>query len=234
MLTRPIAIVVAAGVLLAGPVMAQNKAEKPADGTTQPSKIDAAAGIKGLKTPKTLKVGDPAPGIAVDKWVKGEGLDTLEPGRVYVVEFWATWCPPCIKSIPHLTELQHKHKDVVFIGMASSDGDGSKGETTVRNFVAKQGKKMDYRVAFDGKGKMAQAYMAPAGQNGIPCSFVIDGQGKVAFIGHPMEPGFETAIEKASKDASVSAEKAKSPEAKPDPKTKPAKDAKPGEDDKKK
>ena len=43
------------------------------------------------KTTPTLKVGDPAPPLAVSRWLKGEPLKRLEPSRTYVVEFWATW-----------------------------------------------------------------------------------------------------------------------------------------------
>src|SRR5947208_1155637 len=49
----------------------------------------------------TLHVGDRAPGLSVSKWLKGEPVTQFQPGKVYVVEFWATWRQPCIKSIPH-------------------------------------------------------------------------------------------------------------------------------------
>ena len=59
-----------------------------------------------------LKHGDAAPPIEITKWLRGEAVD-LQKARekkVVVVEFWATWCPPCRTSIPHLTELQKKYK----------------------------------------------------------------------------------------------------------------------------
>ena len=137
----------------------------------------------------TLKPGDLAPALAVGKWVKGEPVKELEKGKVYVIECWATWCGPCVQAIPHVTQLQKKYEDkgLVVIGMNIWEND----DADVEPFVKKMGDKMDYRVAMDdkadgGRGKMAETWMAAAGRNGIPCSFIVDREGRVAWIGHPM------------------------------------------------
>src|SRR5438105_4278369 len=85
-----------------------------------------------------LSVGDSAPKLKVKEFVKGDPVKDLEKGKVHVVEFWATWCGPCRVSIPHLTELQKKHKDVVFIGVSVSERDFD----NVKPFVEKMGDKM--------------------------------------------------------------------------------------------
>ena len=55
----------------------------------------------------------------VGKWLKGEPVSAFVGGRVYVVEFWATWCGPCKRAIPHLTGLQQKYRaDVTVIGVS--------------------------------------------------------------------------------------------------------------------
>ncbi|MCA9244761.1 MAG: redoxin family protein [Phycisphaerales bacterium] len=131
-------------------------------------------------------LGDPAPKLEIGKWVKGEAVD-LSKGKgktIYVVEFWATWCPPCRASIPHLTELQKEYKDknVVFIGVSDEPAD------TVSPFVDKQGDKMDYIVAVDNdKKETKQAWMGAYGIGGIPHAFVVDKEGLVIWHGHPME-----------------------------------------------
>ncbi|MDI9383834.1 MAG: redoxin family protein [Verrucomicrobiota bacterium] len=132
----------------------------------------------------TLKVGDKAPKITIEKWVKGEPVTAFKPGNVYVVEFWATWCPPCRTSIPHLTELQKrfKEKKVTIIGVTSENG----GLAEIEPFVTDMGDKMAYTVAFDSERKTSQAWMEAAGQNGIPTAFVVEQTGRVAWIGHPM------------------------------------------------
>jgi len=139
-----------------------------------------------------LKVGDKAPALKVAKWVKGTPVKEFEKGKVYVVEFWATWCGPCRQSIPHLTELAKKYKGkVTFVGVSIWETEpGSKDTgymTTVASFVKDMGGKMAYNVAVDGTaGTMAKTWMTAAGENGIPSAFVIDKNGKVAWIGHPM------------------------------------------------
>jgi thiol-disulfide isomerase/thioredoxin len=133
-----------------------------------------------------LSIGDPAPALSVSKWVKGDKVDKLEKGQIYVVEFWATWCGPCRATIPHLTQLQKKNPGVTFIGVSILEND-QKG---VEPFVKEMGDKMDYRVAMDdatnrGDGKMAKNWFEAAGENGIPTAFIINKEGKIAWIGHP-------------------------------------------------
>ena len=140
--------------------------------------------------PQPLSVGDPAPKLAVKSFVKGEPVSEFEPGKNYVVEFWATWCGPCRTSIPHLTELQKKNADVTFIGVSVWERDQAK----VKPFVDEMGDKMAYRVAVDAvgekengsEGAMAKTWMTAAGQDGIPTAFIINKEGKIAWIGHPM------------------------------------------------
>lgn len=138
----------------------------------------------------TLGVGDKAPELKVSKFVKGEPVTSFEKGTIYVVEFWATWCPPCRESIPHLTKLQkdYKDKNVRIIGVSVWERD----ESAVEPFVTNQGDKMDYTIAMDdvpkgGKGSdgaMAKSWMDAAGQDGIPAAFIVK-NGLIEWIGSP-------------------------------------------------
>lgn len=204
-LLTALALVAGAGLL-----MAQTQPTPPK--TTPPSKTTPGAPApKEGEKPKaeaTLKEGAPAPAIQMTEWIKGSPVTGFERGKVYIVEFWATWCPPCRDSIPHLTEIQKKHKDVLtVIGVAGSERKGKEGDdrlTKLRDFVSKQGDKMVYTIGFDADRKMVNAWMKPAGQNGIPCSFIVGADGKIAWIGNPLDDRFDAKVEAAVKAAQAS------------------------------
>jgi thiol-disulfide isomerase/thioredoxin len=149
-----------------------------------------------LSMAQSLNVGDNAPELKVTDWVKGSP-QTLGNGNVTVVEFWATWCGPCKMSIPHLTEMAKKYKGKVnFVGVSIWEAKPEDYKTKVPAFVKDFGDKMDYNVATEGPDTyMAKNWMTAAGERGIPSSFLINGEGKIAWIGHPMD-GLDVAIDK--------------------------------------
>lgn len=77
---------------------------------------------------EVLSIGSKAPGLDIEHWVSnGNGkfkpVTEFEPGKVYVVEFWATWCGPCVASMPHLAELQKTYgeKGVQIVSISDED-----------------------------------------------------------------------------------------------------------------
>jgi len=173
MLVRTAAALLLLTGVAAAPALAQ--------GQTAPQE---AAQAQGEIQP--LELGDKAPSMRVQEWLKGNEITSFQPGHVYVVEFWATWCPPCIASIPHLTKLQKEHQGkVTIIGMTTADTRGNTLER-VRGFVADPPSEMGYTVAFDEGRETWNRFMAASGQGGLPTSFIVDQQGRVAWIGHPM------------------------------------------------
>src|SRR5579862_9703990 len=155
--------------------------------------VFSLAGLLGFTLPvhaaAALKIGDPAPKLQVGKWVQGDPVKDFETNKVYVVEFWATWCAPCRATIPELNALYQQYKGkVTVIGQNVLQDDDS----DVAPFVKKMGNNMTYRVALDDKshierGAMATTWMDAAGRKGIPSAFIVNQQGRIAWIGHPME-----------------------------------------------
>jgi thiol-disulfide isomerase/thioredoxin len=141
-----------------------------------------------LSTRAELMVGDKAARLQTGKWIQGEPVTGFDSNHVYIVEFWATWCGPCVQTIPHLNQLWTKFKDrgVIVIGVDIWDSD-----ETVAPFVKKMGTNMTYRVALDDKSQDPGGFMSSTwwkrkvNNHGIPAAFVINRDGVIAWIGHP-------------------------------------------------
>ena len=97
-------------------------------------------------------------------------------GKPMIVEFWATWCPPCRASIPHLNEIYAKYKDKGLQIIGITDEDRAK----IKKFEKEV--PIEYAVGLDANGK----YAKPFGIQGIPHAVLVDKTGKVVWEGHPM------------------------------------------------
>lgn len=97
-------------------------------------------------------------------------------GKPYILEFWATWCPPCRKSIPHLNEVYAKYKErgLLIVGVSNES------PAKVRDFMKTL--PMNYTVAIDATDSLGRGF----GVTGIPHALVVDKTGKVVWEGHPM------------------------------------------------
>ncbi len=147
-----------------------------------------------------LTIGSEAPALDIEHWVQN-GNDRFKPvtkfenGKVYVVEFWATWCGPCRVSMPHLAALQEKYADKGVQIISISDED----RETVDEFLKtkfKEGKDENqtyddvtkaYCLTTDPDGSSNNDYMEASAQNGIPTAFIVGKDQKIEWIGHPME-----------------------------------------------
>jgi len=119
------------------------------------------------------KPGDPLPTLSLNYLGKQPELS----GRPLLVEFWATWCPPCRTSIPHLNQIysKFKSKDLEIVGITDEN------EATVKKF--QQQVPMDYNVAINTPQSVFQQF----GIEGIPTAFLVNKGGKIVWTGHPME-----------------------------------------------
>lgn len=123
-----------------------------------------------------LEIGTKAPPILVQEWMNDapDGDDPFE-GKTVVLEFWATWCGPCVRAIPHINELVEKYQsdDLIFVSMTREK------KAKVAKFMKK--KDMKAYVALDTKGKTNQSYKIRY----IPRAYIIGADGKIAWVGHP-------------------------------------------------
>jgi len=132
-----------------------------------------------LSAPPTLQIGDAAPEFAVGRWFKG-GPVAPSQERLLIVDCWATWCHWCVAGFPHLSELAKTYQGKVdVVGL-----DVRETQTTeqVQEFVTKQGERMGFAVAGDGEDRFVNAWLKPAGQEGLPTAFIIQ-KGRIVWIG---------------------------------------------------
>ena len=137
------------------------------------------AGAKPFSEPVLLAIGSPAPDFAA-LTPDGKTVHLSDyKGKTVVLDFWATWCGPCQRSMPHLEKVyqQVKDKNVAVLGVCVWDEKGAYDKWVTQNV----GTKYNFPVAFDpaGRGKSNIAgglYKV----TGIPTQYVIDKDGKVA------------------------------------------------------
>ncbi|TGR95161.1 TlpA family protein disulfide reductase, partial [Mesorhizobium sp. M1C.F.Ca.ET.188.01.1.1] len=123
-----------------------------------------------------LQIESPAPSIQAETWLRGEPLTSFEPGKVYIVEFWATWCGSCVDGMPHLMQLQEKYREsgVEIVGVAASERAPTADEarSTLDAWLTEKFPNLNYRIAFDSTGEMDKLWMEPSFSFWIPTSFV--------------------------------------------------------------
>ncbi len=174
-----VCVVVISSWLGAAPAAPKETAPPAANNSAEGEFPDAwyfsqrTAGLKGLE-------GKTAPALDLKSWIGKEQTLAELKGKVVVVDFWATWCPPCMASLPHNVEMVNKFgkKGLTFLGVHESN----KGSDKMAK-VAKD-KKINYPLAVDNSNKSTKAYSVSF----FPTYVVIDRNGKVRAAG--LQPGY--------------------------------------------
>jgi thiol-disulfide isomerase/thioredoxin len=144
----------------------------------------------------TFGIGSPAPSIDVTDWIHPgsvrpvQPFNAFAPGTIYVIEFWATWCEHSRAAFPLLAKLQRTHpRDVAIITIGLDLPEDVRGflsdsDPDVRELAAEAG--MCCIVA-DVDGSVQESYMDAVLEAEVPAAFIVGRDGRVEWIGHPLE-----------------------------------------------
>jgi thiol-disulfide isomerase/thioredoxin len=131
-------------------------------------------------------LGSEPPEVVAADWLNTDDPQSLAAlrGNVVLVEFWATWCGPCVAGIPHLNELQAKYRHAGLRILSFTDQD----RETVEAFQKQAQTSIEYTIGLG--SNLAETY----GVMGIPHAFLVGRDGKLLWHGHPASPECEVEI----------------------------------------
>lgn len=127
----------------------------------------AASAAGGLAT---VRVGSPPPDFALRTKQGPVSLSQLR-GKPVVINFWATWCPPCTDELPYFTHLAHDYGDRVVIVTVSNEAPG-----VARGYL--RAHQLNLPLVEDSAGAVFSAYALPP----IPGTVVLDTEGRVEYV----------------------------------------------------
>jgi thiol-disulfide isomerase/thioredoxin len=177
--------------LLAGaPALAQSGSDTGGDAA------DGSSDSQAEQQMEQLAIGDAMPALdAADElqWYNlddapsAKPIDEWKDGHIYVLDFWATWCGPCIDAMPHMIDMQEKYadKNVHMLGVHIFANPAS---PSVESFLSDwEGDEFNYAFVRETGTWAANTFMRAAGQTGIPTVMIVNREGKLSWIGHPIE-----------------------------------------------
>jgi peroxiredoxin len=173
-------------VLLGGAVGAIHRIASAADSQGTPGAASNAP------TLSSILAGSHSASPFTARTLEGKRLDlaTLERRGPVLLDFWATWCEPCMASLPELELIQHRYlaRGLTVVGISV---DGPRNFSKVRPFVSRVG--LTFPIVLDEDGSLQERYQVRA----MPTSFLIDGAGRIVHVQTGYRPGSNEEVESA-------------------------------------
>jgi peroxiredoxin len=138
--------------------------------SAQAAEPEQALGHQLIALPETL----PAPDFTL-KDVHGKPFSLKDyRGKVVLLNFWATWCPPCRREMPSMERLHQKLKGKDFVVLALNQ---KEGDDQIFIFTGEIGMDLTIPILFDKDSSVSSAYGVP----GLPTTYLIDKKGNIRF-----------------------------------------------------
>lgn len=113
-----------------------------------------------LESNMILSLESQAPAIKVQNWLRGEALANFQPKHVYVLEFFGTSCPHCVKAMPNLIHLQEKYRarglEVVGVAASEKAATADEAQANLEAWLTEKSPKSNFRIGLDCTGEMGK------------------------------------------------------------------------------
>ncbi|HXN40787.1 MAG TPA: TlpA disulfide reductase family protein [Myxococcaceae bacterium] len=155
-------------------------------------------GVREAKQSHTLAQGAPAPGFSLARYEGGTLSLSALRGKVVLLDFWASWCEPCLAEIPFLVKLAREYEPMGLVLVAVNRDEGANVKASVGVFVAKQAPDLAPYIVFADTAVAAHYQI-----NFLPTVYFIDREGKIlsSYSGYSPEAAMRSRVEQALSSA---------------------------------